>query len=153
MEEAESMLIRAKVNVSRAMYKHLCTHTHALTKDIHIGYLCTLTHVITLTWHLIVLTHTHYSYLLTPTYHMHIIHTHLPSLTAHSCTHSLPIAFIQKHRHSHASPQLTCTYKHTTWSQTQVTFWLINLLDTCSQGEAVAWFTLENALLATCCLT
>ena len=49
MEEAESMLIRAKVNVSRAMYKHLCMHTHALTKDIHIVYLCTLTHVITLT--------------------------------------------------------------------------------------------------------
>ena len=49
MEEAESMLIRAKVIVSRAMYKYLYMHTHALTKDIHIGYLCPLTHVITLT--------------------------------------------------------------------------------------------------------
>ena len=121
------------------MYKHLCMHTHALTQDIHIVYLCTLTHVITLTWHLIVSTHTLLIFT-TPTYHMHIIHTHVPSLTAHSCTHSLPIAFIQKHRHSHASPQLTCTYKHTTWSQTQRTFWLINSIDTYSQGEAVAWF-------------
>ena len=78
MEEAESMLIRAKVNVSRAMYKHLCMHTHALTKDIHTGYLCTLTHVITLTWHLIVLTHTHYSYLLLQhTTCISYIHTYL----------------------------------------------------------------------------
>lgn len=52
MEEAESMLIRAKVKVAtsvQAMYKHVCMHTHALTQDMHIVYLCTLTHVITLT--------------------------------------------------------------------------------------------------------
>lgn len=143
MEEAESMLIRAKVKVVTCVQGHVQTrvHAHSCTHPRYAHSVPVYTHTCD---------HTHLTpdyinahtllIFTTPAYHMHIIHTHLPSLTAHSCTHSLPIAFIHKHRHSHASPQLTCTYKHTTWSQTQRTFWLINLIDTYSQGEAVAWF-------------
>lgn len=97
------------------MYKHLCMHTHALTQDIHIVCLCTLTHVITLTWYLIVLTHTHYSYLL----HQHttcISYTHtllhlLHTLTAnciHSQTQTLP-CFPPTHTHIHTHHMVSNT--------------------------------------------
>lgn len=87
MEEAESMLIRAKVklvssvqgHVQTLVHAHSCTHpryTHSMPVYTHT---CDHTHMIPDC----IDTHTLLIFT-TPTYHMHIIHTHTASLTAHT---------------------------------------------------------------------
>ena len=83
------------------------------------------------------ITHTYYTHL------PHVYHRYTPTFT-HSCTYSLPLIFIHKHKLPCSPPTLTLTYTHihththtyTTCCQTQCTFCLINLIDTYSQGEA-----------------
>lgn len=84
----------------------------------------------------------------------HPYHTYTPTFTYCSLLHTLTANCI--HSQTQTLPCFPPTHTHilhTTWSQTQCTFWLINLISTYSQGEAVAWFSPWNALLATCCLT